>query len=772
MKRKMCKRKTNFCLFLFLIIGLCACSSKDEEIQNEAAALAKEHVYRFQEVKIPDLGGDEMAICASAYRMQTVSMLVKITNWANYNDNDIRILSFQEDGSEPTVFPLETLPWNPSAEDGPSEISTYENYTFGADGNIYALRSLSSETIQFPDEDTNAAIHYLCCWKSDGALLWETQLGDFPSDDGYVTVNAISVTAEGLTNLILTGGQAWQITVDAEGNPSAPKPLSDEIFRAFTDSTSVVHQSDGNLLLVCHGRDDWGEQYFISYAPTTNTLGEACRMPSCGWDGYGSISADAGSGILYSNRTGVFACSPGHTGNVEKMNFINSDFNISSFDALICMDDSCFAGLFYEGYGSEASMGIFTYVPPADVPDRTVITLAGVCISDSVIQRVVEFNRSSDKYRIAVRNMEEYDSDEELSAGIAEMTENILSGNMPDILVTDSLPTETFAARSLLADIGALIQADEELSQTDFLQNVFDAYSINGKLYYVIPSFEACTMIGALSTVGEGTSWTFDEAAQLLKTLPQGTNLIPEASRSSFLQTMMEYCGDSFLDAAAKNSGFQSQGFTDMLEYAGLLPEEPDADFLGEDYWRNFESQYREGRTILAHMRISSFDGSNYYVNGVFGEEASCIGFPMEHGAGSYIRAEESYAISAHSACMEGAWEFLRYYLTEEYQSSLETGLPVQKKVFLESSRQALQDTTCFINNEYVTLAPMNERQLNKLIDFILSINHRYFDNRDIQRIVYEETDSFFSGDKTAQEAAEIIRNRVHLYIDINLNQP
>lgn len=56
---------------------------------------------------------------------------------------------------------------------------------------------------------------------------------------------------------------------------------------------------------------------------------------------------------------------------------------------------------------------------------------------------------------------------------------------------------ETYAARGLLADIGELIEKDTELSQTDFLTNAFEAYSMDGKLYYVIPSFRVDTMIGA-----------------------------------------------------------------------------------------------------------------------------------------------------------------------------------------------------------------------------------------------------------------------------------
>ena len=45
----------------------------------------------------------------------------------------------------------------------------------------------------------------------------------------------------------------------------------------------------------------------------------------------------------------------------------------------------------------------------------------------------------------------------------------------------------------LLADVGKLIEKDEELSQVEFVQNVLDAYSVDGKLYYVIPNFRVST---------------------------------------------------------------------------------------------------------------------------------------------------------------------------------------------------------------------------------------------------------------------------------------
>ncbi len=780
MKRKRSKQLAGLCLLLFAALSLCACGRSATESGKENDALAKEHVYRFQEIEMPDFGGDEYEVCASGYRDGEIFLLMKVTDWEHYNDNDIRILSVGDDGSGAAAVPLETVPWNPAVEDssGASENSYYENYTFGADGRIYAVRYYYREPLN-PEENA-VSMRYLCCWTAGGRLLWETELEDCGSGDESLSVNAISVAEDSTASLTLMGEYAWQISVDAQGKVSGSRQLSDETFQIFSTSAAIVHQTDGTLLLVCYGKDDWTKQYLVSYDPAADTMGESSRMPSSVWNGYGSLAAGPGSGLLYSNRTGIFSYAPPDTASphspsqalesTKVMDFINSDLNVSSFDALISLSDTSFAGLFYENYNSEASMGIFTYVDPADIPDRSVLLLAGCYISEDVMQRVVEFNRSNDQYRIIVQNVEEYDSEEELAAGIAEMTNRVFSGKMPDILVTDGLPVETYAARGLLADIGELIEKDAELSQTDFLTNVFEAYSMDGKLYYVIPSFRVDTMIGASSVVGDRTSWTFADAVHLLETQSEGTNLIPEASRSSFLQTMMAYCGGSFIDTGAGKCNFQSRNFLDLLEYAKSLPEELDADSYGEDYWRNYEAQYREGRTILAGMPFSSFEGIDYYVNGIFGEEVSYIGFPMEDGSGSYIKAEEAYAISAHSDHIEGAWEFLRYYLTDDYQSGLRRGLPVQEKIFLENSRSALSgsqsDST---DKEVAAPEPMTEKQLEKLVTFLLSVNRRYYENEEIMNIVSEEIEAFFAGDKTAEETAKLIQNRVQLYLDTNM---
>lgn len=178
---------------------------------------------------------------------------------------------------------------------------------------------------------------------------------------------------------------------------------------------------------------------------------------------------------------------------------------------------------------------------------------------------------------------------------------------MPDILVTDDLSMENYAARGLLSEIGEFIEKDDELSRTDFLQNVFDAYSTDGKLYYVIPCFSMGTMIGASSTVGERTSWTFADAMLLLETLPEGTNLLPEACRNSFLRTMMTYCGSSFIDTGTAKCNFESLNFLDDI----ICRSEYTMGLHTQIYWGNVEDEDAPEVTLIYCIDLEDMDGEN-----------------------------------------------------------------------------------------------------------------------------------------------------------------
>ena len=216
------------------------------------------------------------------------------------------------------------------------------------------------------------------------------------------------------------------------------------------------------------------------------------------------------------------------------------------------------------------------------------------------------------------------------------------------------------------------------------------------------------------------------------------------------------------------------------------LPEEYSEDYWGEDYWNNYESQFREDRTLLDQTSISSIRDLNGVINGSFGENISFVGFPTDSDMGSVLYAGNTmYALSAKSKNLDGAWEFLRYYLTQEYQDTVqdqEYNLPVLRSSFETCVKAAMEkpyyldengnkveyDETYYINGEEIVLPQLTQEQVDQIVGFVESVNKRAYYNEAISNIISEEAGAYFSGQKSAKDVAGIIQSRVQVYVNEN----
>lgn len=884
-----------------MTMGLCACGNGGGK--NENAALAKENVYKVQEITMPDMGGDDYNVYASTHRDGYVYLMAEVYHWNDekFNENqqtDIRLVSIKDDGTDIQMSQLEIPEWesqidpdampsgnpeggeavpysgartfseedlatgdgeNPDAaaadggagEETPAEgeestggetqaegegdtsgetpaegegspgegedtgddpegaeepageedtegdidssmavkpdmpmdtweNSNYNNYIFGADGRIYAIRYYSYSDYA---NDTYIEKNYIASWNSDGSFQWEKELEGIRSEEEYAYVNTMTASPDGSVTIMLSGDNAYRLTVDAQGNIGSKEPLSEDTSKVFNNLDRVIDKGDGTFLVVYYDENDWTKEYIASYDPAADTLGQSNPLPSTfGYNGYNNMSVGLNSDLVCSNGDGIFTYKIGDEAFAQKMNFINSDLYISNISSLVELDENTFLAVYYENYEDGMKAGLFTYVKPEDIPDKAVMVLAGTWVGGDLERRVIEFNRNSEEYRIVVKSYDSFNTYDDWQAGYTQLNNDVTTGNMPDILITEGLPVENYVAKGLLEDIGKMIEEDEELSQVEYVTNVFDAYSVEGKLYYVIPGFTVSTMIGKESIVGDRKSWTMADMLELKASLPEGTQMMGEMTRQGFFSTMMQYCGSDFVDVDTGKCDFDTQNFISMMEFAKELPEELNEDYYGEDYWATYESQYRDGRTILCGMSIGNIRDSNYTINGYFGGDVAFIGFPTENGSGSYVSSTESYAISSKSRNKEGAWEFLRYYLTEEYQSELTWGMPVQKKYFDEMAKAGTErpyymnedgtkeeyDDYFYMNGEEIKLDPLSQEQVDKIVDFILSVDKCYYYNESVMNIINEEMDAFYTGQKTAQEVAKTIQNRAQLYVDEN----
>ena len=169
--------------------------------------------------------------------------------------------------------------------------------------------------------------------------------------------------------------------------------------------------------------------------------------------------------VVYATMNGVYSVNMGDTESNQIMSFVNSDVPTINMNHIVILDETRFVGFYYDSYKYSQVVSLFTKRNP--------------------------------EYRIVMKEYHTYDTMENGMAGYNRLNMDILGRGLPDILIADSyFPVSSYISKGLVADIDTLIRADEELSQTEFLENVFDAYRIEGKLYYVTPSFSVNTLIG------------------------------------------------------------------------------------------------------------------------------------------------------------------------------------------------------------------------------------------------------------------------------------
>ena len=765
-------------LVLTTLLGLAACGG-EKTVEGESSgwgedntALAKEFVYTEQMLELPETLGN--ASVQQVTRMDSNIYAV----WEIYGNEEMpeskcRVMSMREDGSDIQFKDVQI-----SYEAEAFNEHTYVGFTqFAFSGDkLFGIKEHYALADAEPAGSADAIERILCCWDLEGSLVWEKNLE-------LEGVWKLLSNADGGVSIV-SGGNSVEIEAfTAKGEFKERISLS-TIDRTLSGLNDLFVGKEGTLLYTYVDEKKDSTMWLNVVDLSKKTIGEAKQLPdSFRSQGYRSIVAgDAQTDVVYTTPTGVYAIGKGETAEHLWMSFINSDVPTTNMNHIVLLDETQFIGFYFDDYYHTQKVSIFTKTNSDEVTDKTVLVLAGYYVPQEVKSRVVQFNKTNPAYRIVIKEYHTYDTMEDGMAGYNRLNMDIMQRGLPDILIADSyFPISGYISKGLLADIDELIAADEELSKTEFMDNVFDAYRVGGKLYYVTPSFSVKTLVGKTSLVGERTSWTMEEMMELMASMPEGTQMIGELTGSGFVEMMMQYCGNDFVDVETGKCNFNSENFIAMLEYARKLPEDIDWSDYGDDYWETQDSQYRENRTLLAECEVSNVRYVNDYINGYFGEEISYIGFPSATGNGAVVEAGEQYLISARSENIEGAWEFVRYYLTEEYQKEV-LMLPVNKDVFLERAMEATRnpytidsngDKTEYeyklsIGGESVVLPNMTEEQVNEFVEFVENIDKCVYYDEDIEAIINEEVASFLADQKSAAEVAKIIQSRVELYVNEN----
>ncbi len=674
------------------------------------------------------------------------------------------IASCLADGSGATVISR--------TEDNQQEADTGKNIqSLAADGqgNLYEVveeyRYTADAEINGPNTMPDSKI-YVVKLDAAGNQLWQTEIKDIT----YI-VNSFYAGEN-----LFVNDQSEVIIFSAEGKETA------RVSVPGMDWISDVFAAAGGRIFAKGYLNGQGF-CVVEIDPKKGAAGESFTIP--GEDQNFNVMAGVGYDLFLWNNAIVAGYNFGDTDYTELLNFVDSDIDTSNVRLISAVEEGSFLMMKYNTESWESEVYALTKVAPEDVKEKQVITFGVMGTNNSeLIGQVIRFNKSNDRYRVTLRDYSKYSSEANPEGGITELNNDIAAGTAPDVIQVDNnmMPVYSYIRKGVFEDLYTWLDQDSEMKREDFLTNVLEAYSVDGKLYQIPVSFSIATAFGKTSVVGDRFSWTIDELNKAAAQYP-GSQTFEQVTRNDLLAVCAMYFGGAYLDYYGGTCSFDSEEFIGLLEWAAGFPAEIDYGALDDDYWMNESKRYRENETLLYVGSISSFDDFKQIKNYQFGETISPVGFPVSEGVGSVLAGSNCMTMSAGSGNKEGAWEFIKYFLTREYQSRNDMWeLPLRSDVLEEMAEAALEpiyyldengnkveyEQTALINGVEIKLQPITGQEMERYLEFIRSVDRTMFYNQDLVKIILEESQSFFAGQKSAKDAAGIIQSKASIYMSEN----
>ena len=649
---------------------------------------------------------------------------------------------------------------------------------------VYAQDGSMYGTTNVYNEDYTKSETFLCKFDAEGKQIFAEDMTELVAES-YVDNMAI----DGEGRIYVTGeNNVWLF--DADGNKRGTVSLG----------------ADVNWIRAMGSGKD-GKMYLCYYTSNGDTV--LCDIDFDGkktgntYENYPSSNSNAlvpgiDKDFLAQDGNRVYEYDTKSQTSTELFTWLDSDINGNTVENFWGLEDGRILAVTSDWETNEKGIALLTKTKASEVPQKETIVIGSLYGDSNIQSAAVKFNKSNDKYHISIReylNYNDYDGDDYqafMTDGINRLNNDITSNNCPDILDLSGLNIKQLAAKGVFEDLNGYLEKSEKLSREDFLENILEAYTLDGKLVSIPYSFQMSTVVGKGSEVGTEMGWTLEELIAYADAHPDAL-LFDSKTKDVIMMTLMAYNADYFIDWSTGECRFDSEEFKDILNFANRFPEE--YDWEKEDV--STPNKIQKGQVLLYEENIYDFNELQM-CNEIFQGDASYIGYPtMDGSVGCMLSASQAYAITSKSGHKDGAWEFIEGFLTKEENpdrgfSSI--GFPTMKsklnamaadavevKYYTDENGELYYDE----NGEPIVMGggssisyedgwsyeyriPTQEE-----VDLALSLMEiakpvSYSQGDEVLNIINEEAAPFYKGQKSVDEVASVIQSRIKIYVGEN----
>ncbi|MBB6690866.1 extracellular solute-binding protein [Cohnella xylanilytica] len=353
----------------------------------------------------------------------------------------------------------------------------------------------------------------------------------------------------------------------------------------------------------------------------------------------------------------------------------------------------------------------------------------------------------------------------------------LMSGNAADLISTSYLPVDKYLAKGMFSDWNGIAGQDAGFQASDYYERVLKGMS-GDKGWYAIPiGYSLDVLIGnkpAVEKAGgvDDKTWDWETFIALCEKIAKnggadGTSpALGGMKPEDLLGYLTETVYDKLVTREGNSSSFDEAAFRGYLEQIQRLYDSGAAS--GEDLGKAnqvFSPVSMKGLSELAMLpsAIGRSEGEVLNPPGTGKDE----GIPFE--------SDLAFALNERSKVKPAAWEFVKFLLSEEIQSSPALmSFPVHQaaaRAKLEDFAEKLQSGSMkmMIKNKDGGPAQslsITEEQIESALALLPSVGKYQHKDDKVIAMVKEEAASFFSGGKSAEAVAKAVASRVNTYLN------
>lgn len=637
------------------------------------------------------------------------------------------------------------------------------------EGNLLAVVNRYDYTMDDSGEltDVSSVLELKKLSKENGSVLESRDISEVMGDEEYFYLNYFCIDGQG--NLYFANSEGKIYVMDQELN---------KLWETQTDNwvENMTVSKEGTVYIASYGNEGLEIR---PLDPASKTLGES--LTDVG--GYGNLQMVSGNtkSFLISETDAVSVYDVSSGLKEEVFLWLDIDVNSNNIRYIGEMTDGRIWAISedYSQAESHPELIVVKKVAASEITPKEELTYGTLYLDYDVREEIIRFNKHNDTYRIKVK---EYGQDD-YEAGLVQFHADLTSANCPDIIDLSSISYTMYAEKGVLEDLYPYMEKSG-MNQGDYLENVLKAYEKDGKLYGIMSQFYVTTTLAKASKVGDISGWTLSEMLDFAEK-ENAENILPYASSNDIFYYCIYNNIDEFIDWETGECAFDGEDFIRTLEFAAQFPEE-------YDYFTDEEGIYaklQNDRILLLQSSISSVQEFQM-LQGMFGEKVAYVGYPDSERKGNLIQPSASMGMSAKSEHKDGAWEFMQYLLTEEYQDTLVSvegsawGFPIKKSALEkrlkqdmtpeyytdENGNQTEQMKTSWGYDDFnIDIYAATEEEIAQVRALLESAEHLSGTvNDQVINIVTEESEAFFKGQKSAADTAAVIQNRIQIYVNEN----